>query len=69
MVKSRKSPQPLQQRTRGRSRYKRCETRRLLQSARGVGFNVRGLEVDAVTGALRILFDKPDTPARAKPHG
>jgi hypothetical protein len=65
--KSRKSQQPLRQRTRGLSRYKRRETKRLLQSAADAGLNVRGLEVDPVSGKLRILFDTPDAPLRAGP--
>jgi hypothetical protein len=57
MAKPRK--QPPKQRTRGFSRYKRSETTRLLKSAIDAGMLVRGLEVDPVTGALRVLFDKP----------
>jgi hypothetical protein len=63
LARSRKPPQPpKQQRTRGLSRYKRTETRRLLQSVADAGHTVRGLEVDPTTGALRILFGTPDAP-------
>jgi hypothetical protein len=68
MTKPRISPQPPKQRTRGASRYKRGETTRLLQGALGAGLPVRGLEVDPVTGALRVLFGQPDAPdARSSP--
>ena len=56
--------QPPKQRTRGLSRYKRSETTRLLQGAIDAGLTVRGIEVDPITGALRVLVesgkDKPD---------
>jgi hypothetical protein len=63
-------PQSLKQRTRGLSRYKRSETTRLLKGAMDAGLTVRGLEVDPVTGALRVLVGAPgadaesDTPER-----
>jgi hypothetical protein len=57
--KSRKSPQPPKQPTRGLSRFKRSEAKRLLQSAVEVGLNVSGLEVDPNTGALRVLVGAP----------
>jgi hypothetical protein len=61
MAKSRKPPQPpKQRRMRGTSRFKRSEAKRLLQSARDVGLNVSGLEVDPNTGALRVLFGEPE---------
>jgi hypothetical protein len=55
MAKSRNSPQPLKPRTRGLSRYKSSETKRLLQGTIAAGLTVRGIEVDPVTGALRHL--------------
>jgi len=59
--KSRNSPQPpKRQPTRGFSRYKRSETARLLKGVADAGHTARGREVDPVTGALRILFGKPD---------
>jgi hypothetical protein len=64
MAKSQNPPQPSKQRTRGLSRYKRSETSRLLKGAIDAGLTVRGLEVDPVTGALRVLVEpgknKPD---------
>jgi hypothetical protein len=54
-------PQSLKQRTRGLSRYKRSETTRLLKGAIDAGLTVRGLEVDPVTGALRVLVGAPST--------
>jgi len=63
VAKSRNSPRPpKRQPRRGFSRYKRSETARLLKGAADAGHTVRGLEVDPVTGALRILFGKPDEP-------
>jgi hypothetical protein len=55
MTKPRISPQPPKQRTRGASRYKSGETKRLLKGALDAGLQVTGLEVDPVTGALRVL--------------
>jgi hypothetical protein len=55
MAKSRNSPQPLKPRTRGLSRYKSSETKRLLQGTIAAGLTVRGIEVDPITGALRHL--------------
>jgi hypothetical protein len=60
MAKSRNSSRSTKPRARSASRYKRSETSRLLKGAADAGFNVRGLEVDPVTGALRLLFGKPD---------
>jgi len=60
MGKSRNSPQPPKQPTRGFSRHKRSETARLLKGVADAGHTARGLEADPVTGVLRILFGKPD---------
>jgi hypothetical protein len=57
--KPRKLTQLLRQPTRGASRFKRSEAKRLLQSAVDVGLNVCGLEIDPNTGALRVLVDPP----------
>jgi hypothetical protein len=59
--RSRNLAQLLRQPARGPSRFsfKRSEAKRLLQSAVDVGLNVRGLEVDPNTGALRVLVDPP----------
>jgi hypothetical protein len=54
-----KPPQPLKRRPRGLSRYRRSETARLVKGALDAGVPVRGLEVDPVSGALRVLFGKP----------
>jgi hypothetical protein len=62
MAKSRNPQKPPKQRARGLSRYKRSETSRLLRGAMDAGLPVRGLEVDPVTGALRVLVGKPDEP-------
>jgi hypothetical protein len=59
LAKSRTSPQPRKQRTRGLSRYKRSETARLLRSAQDAGLTVRGFEVDPDTGVLRVLVGEP----------
>jgi hypothetical protein len=60
---ARKSPQPSSpRRRRSPSRYKRSETSRLLRGAIDAGLTVRGLEVDPVTGALRVLVGKGDEP-------
>ena len=53
-------PQPAKQRKRGPSRYRRSETSRLLKGAADAGLTVRGIEVDAVTGDLRVLVCKAD---------
>lgn len=62
-----KPAQPPKRRPRGLSRYKRSETARLVKGAMDAGLTVRGLEVDPVTGALRVLTgsgeDKPDEPS------
>ena len=55
-------PQPAKQRQRGPSRYRRSETSRLLKGAADAGLTVRGIEIDAVTGDLRVLVSKPDEP-------
>ena len=64
MVRSRAPKKPSKQRTRGFSRYKRSETARLLKGAMDAGLPVRGIEVDPITGVLRVLVgsgkDKPD---------
>ena len=52
-------PQPAKRRKRGPSRYRRSETSRLLKGALDAGLTVRGIEVDAVTGALRVLVGEP----------
>jgi hypothetical protein len=63
MTKSRKPPQPpKQQRMRGAARFKRSETKRLLQSAVEVGLKVVGVEIDP-GGTVRILVGKSDTDA------
>ena len=59
-------PQPPKRRPRGLTRHRRRETTRLLKSDLDAGLPVRGLEVDPVTGALRVLVGKPDeAPAKA----
>ena len=63
MAKSRTPTRSRRRRTRGPSRYKRSETSRLLKGAIDAGLTVRGLEVDPVTGALRVLVGKPDEPS------
>ena len=55
-------PQPSKQRNRGPSRYRRSETSRLLKAAADAGLTVRGIEVDAVTGDLRVLVGQPGKP-------
>jgi hypothetical protein len=55
-------PQPLKRRPRGLTRHRRRETARLLRSALDAGLTVRGLEVDPVSGRLRVLVGKPDEP-------
>ena len=67
MTKPRISPQPPKQRTRGASRYKSGETKRLLKGALDAGLTVRGLEVDPVTGALRVLVGNPGAPGDSTP--
>jgi hypothetical protein len=56
------SPRPPKQRPRRLARYKRSETTRLLKGAIDAGLTVRGIEVDAITGDLRVLVGKPDEP-------
>jgi hypothetical protein len=50
------------------TRYKRSETARLIRAAADAGHTVRGLEVDPVTGVLRLLFNEPDGPQRDTPE-
>ena len=53
---------------RGLSRYKRSETARLLKGALDAGLTVRGLEVDPVSGALRVLVESgKDEPRETSP--
>ena len=54
--------QPLKRPPRGLTRHRRRETARLLRSAADAGLTVRGIEVDAVTGDLRVLVGKPGEP-------
>jgi hypothetical protein len=56
------SPQPPKQRTRGLSRFKRSEASRLVKGARDAGLTVCGIEVDRVTGNLRVLVGQPGEP-------
>jgi hypothetical protein len=56
-------PQPLKRRPRPVSRFKRSEATRLLQGVLDAGVPVRGVEVDHVTGDLRVLVGKPDEAA------
>ena len=62
-------PQPAKQRTRGPSRYRRSETSRLVKGAMDAGLSVRGIEVDAITGDLRVLVGNSDAPAPSKDVG
>ena len=61
-------PQPPKRRPRGVTRHKRRETARLVRSVLDAGLSVRGVEVDAVTGALRVLIGEP-TSAKAGAEG
>jgi hypothetical protein len=54
------SPQPPKRRPRPISRFKRSEATRLLQGTLDAKLPVRGIEVDSVTGALRVLVGRPD---------
>jgi len=54
------SPKPRKRRPRSSSRYKRSETFRLVKGVQDAGLTVRGLEVDPVTGALRVLVGNPE---------
>jgi hypothetical protein len=54
-----KPTQPPKRRPRGFSRYRRSETSRLIKGAMDAGLSVRGLEVDPVSGALRVLVGQP----------
>ena len=60
MPKPRTSPQAHRQHQRSASRYKRSETSRLLKGALDAGLQITGLEVDPVSGALRVLVGKSD---------
>ncbi len=53
------APTTPKRRPRGLTRYKRSETARLLKGAIDAGLTVRGIEVDPVTGALRVLVGEP----------
>jgi hypothetical protein len=52
-----------QKRLRGASRYRETETKRLLKAAAAAGFPPTVLEVDHVTGTMRVLFCQPDKPS------
>ena len=67
MPKPRTPHQPPKPRIRGPSRYKSGETKRLLKGALDAGLQVAGLEVDPVTGALRVLVGKSDEPGSSLP--
>ena len=51
------------------SRFKRSEATRLLQGTLDAKLPVRGIEVDAVTGDLRVLVGNSDVPAPSKDAG
>jgi hypothetical protein len=55
-----KPPQPPKRRSRGFSRYRRSETARLLKGVADAGHTVRGIEVDPVTGVMRVLVGESD---------
>jgi hypothetical protein len=59
MPKSQQQPRP--RAPRSPARFTRSESRRLLKSALDSGVPVRGIEVDTSTGALRVLFGKPNS--------
>jgi hypothetical protein len=63
MVRSRTPKKLLKQRGRGPSRYKRSEATRLLKATTDAGLPVRGIEVDPITGVLRVLVGKPGEPS------
>jgi hypothetical protein len=63
MTKPHDPSPPSKQGTRGASRYKRSETTRLLRAATDAGLTVSGIEVDPVTGALRVLVGKRGEPS------
>ena len=69
MHMAQKSTQPLKRRPRGPSRYRRRETARLVRGVLDAGLPVRGVEVDAITGALRVLAGKPDDDRRPVQNG
>ena len=54
---SQKPPQLPKRRPRGPSRYRRRETARPVRSVLDAGLTVRGLKVDPVSGALRVLVE------------
>jgi hypothetical protein len=58
MAKSHNPTQSPKQRT--HSRYKRSETTRLLKGAMDAGLAVRGIEVDPITGTLRVLVGESE---------
>ena len=68
--KSRTHTKRRKPRTRGLSRYKRSETSRLLKGVIDAGLTPRGLEVDPVSGTLRVLVEsgKGTTPDRDTPE-
>ena len=57
------SSQSRKARPRRLSRFKRSEATRLLQGTLDAKLPVRGIEVDSVTGALRVLVGKPGEPS------
>jgi len=63
MAGSRTPKKPSKQRGRGPSRYKRSEATRLLKATTDAGLRVRGIEVDPITGVLRVLVGKPGEPS------
>ena len=67
MPKPRTPIQPSKPRMRGPSRYKSGETKRLLKGAIDAGLQVTGLEVDPVSGALRVLVSKFNEPGSSLP--
>ena len=60
---SQKPPQPPKRRPRELTRHRRRETARLLQGTLDARLTVRVIEVDPVTGALRVLVGKPGEPS------
>jgi hypothetical protein len=53
-----------QRRTRGPSKFRKSEVARAARGMIAAGLSVRGIEIDPVTGTLRVLVGQPETVER-----
>jgi hypothetical protein len=52
-------PKPQTRRTRGLSKFKRTDLTKAARAALAAGLPVRGIDIDPVTGRIRVLIGEP----------